>query len=410
MAETPQSILAFDLADCADCGKRITKLPQTLPDAGTDFPWDARDYDAMRLFMLEELVARFPDRRRWTPADMEVIIIEVFAALIDHLSDATDKAFAEGSLETARMPASVRRLLSFIGYDALSDLLAERKLEAELATASELNKQNAVERYWHDNPFSMEEARQTGVRTIFDQARMVTEQDFTKRLDDHPLVARANASSVWTGSWNTLSVAVILVDTMWRIDQSFDSLKKPANPAAKRAFERRLEQLQLKTEQFHLRNDLAVPVWNARPTFRSILRTYVDSHRMCGQDVDFRDAVPVGIAIVISIVVAPDFYQSEVRQAAEIALGDGEEGFFQAGNLKFGEDLFSSDIIAALMALDGVQNVCLIRFKRVGNDYPDQAEAGRITLNGIEIAVCDNISGSRERGYFHLYLNGGASR
>jgi len=410
MAETPQSTLVFDLADCADCGKRIAELPRPLPDAGTDFPWDARDYDALRLFMMEEMVARFPDRRRWTPADMEVVVIEVFAALMDHLSDATDKAFIEGNLETARMPASVRRLLSFIGYDALRDLLAEGKLEATLATAGAVDQQQAVERYWHDNPFAMEEARQTGVRTIFDQARMVTEPDYAERLDDHPLVARANASSEWTGSWNTLSVAVILVDTKWRIDQSFDTLAKPSNPAEKRAFERRLEKLQTDIEQFHLRNDLAVPAWGAQPTFRSILRSYVDSHRMCGQDVDFRDAVPVGIAIVASIVVEPEFYQSEVRQAAEIALGDSEDGFFHAGNLKFGEDLFASDIIAVLMALDGVQNVCLIRFKRAGNDHPDQVETGRITLNGIEIAVCDNISGARERGYFHLNLNGGANR
>ncbi len=410
MADAPQSFLRFDLSDCADCGKRYAALPQPLPDAGADFAWDARDYDALRLFMLEELAARFPDRRRWTPADMEVVIIEVFAALMDQLSDATDKAFMEGALETARMPASVRRLLMFIGYEPLGDLLASGELPDTLALSPAVAQQRAIELYWHDNPFAMESAREAGVRTIFDQARMVTVEDYAERLDDHPLVARTHASNAWTGSWNTLSVAVILADTEWSIDQTFDSLPRPIEAPDRRAFERRLEKLQGDIQRFHLKHDLALPVWQAQPTFRSILRTFVDSHRMCGHDVDFRDAVRVGISIVASIVVDPNFYQSEVRQVAEIASGDGAEGFFRAGNLKFGEDLFASDIISALMALEGVQNVCLIRFKRVGNDYPDQVETGRIPLNGIEVAVCDNVSGEQERGYFHLYLNGGAGR
>ena len=95
MAEAPQSILVFDLADCADCGKRIAELPRPLPDAGADFPWDARDYDALRLFMLEELAACFPERTRWTPADMEVVIVEVLADVLDQLSDMADRVAAE---------------------------------------------------------------------------------------------------------------------------------------------------------------------------------------------------------------------------------------------------------------------------------------------------------------------------
>ena len=410
MADAPHSTLVFDLSNCADCGKRLTELPVPLPDAGTDFAWDARDYDGLRLFMLEEIAARFPDRRRWTPADMEVVIVEVLAALMDQLSDATDKAFMEGALETARMPVSVRRLLKFIGYDPLGDLLARGELPGTLALAPAGTQNRAVELYWNDNPFAMEDAREAGVRAIFTQRRMVTIDDYAERLDDHPLVARAHASVSWTGSWNTLSIAIILADTEWNIDQTLDSLPRPIEDSERRAFERRVEKLQDDIQRFHLQNDLPVPVWRAHPTFRSILRSFVDSHRMCGQDVDLRNAVRVGISIVASIVVDPNFYQSEVRQAAENALGDGIDGFFRAGNLKFGEDLFSSDIIAALMALEGAQNVCLIRFKRVGNDYPDQVETGRIPLSGIEIAVCDNVSGEQERGYFHLYLHGGAGR
>ena len=82
-------------------------------------------------------------------------------------------------------------------------------------------------------------------------------------------------------------------------------------------------------------------------------------------------------------------------------------GFFQAGRLRFGEDVFASDILARLMDIDGVENVCLMRFKRVGKENPDLSEAGRIQLSGLEVAVCDNERARLERGYFSLVLHGG---
>ena len=54
---------------CPDCGRRHVELPPVLPTIGDDFDWDLRDYDGFRLFMLEALAARFPERHRWTPAD-----------------------------------------------------------------------------------------------------------------------------------------------------------------------------------------------------------------------------------------------------------------------------------------------------------------------------------------------------
>ncbi|HET9474603.1 MAG TPA: hypothetical protein VFO82_11965, partial [Steroidobacteraceae bacterium] len=96
-----------------------------------------------------------------------------------------------------------------------------------------------------------------------------------------------------------------------------------------------------------------------------------------------------------------------VRRAIEQALGTGAGGFFEPGRLQFGEDLVASDIIQALMALDGVDNVCLNRFKRLGTRFPDMSASGRIRLEGLEIAVCDNDPLVPARGYFRLTLHGG---
>ena len=94
-------------------------LPLPLPGVADDFDWRARDYDSFRLFMMQELAYRFPERRRWTPADMEVVIVELLAAALDRASHALDAVQAERYLETARRPQSVRRLLKLIGYDAV---------------------------------------------------------------------------------------------------------------------------------------------------------------------------------------------------------------------------------------------------------------------------------------------------
>ena len=119
MAQTPESHLIF--ADgCSDCATREVDLPEPLPMLGDDFDWLLRDYDGFRLFMLEELAARYPERRRWTPADMEVVIVETLSVVLDQLSDMLDRVRAEAFLEIARRPESVRRLLAMIGYDAVS--------------------------------------------------------------------------------------------------------------------------------------------------------------------------------------------------------------------------------------------------------------------------------------------------
>ena len=61
----------------------------------------------------------------------------------------------------------------------------------------------------------------------------------------------------------------------------------------------------------------------------------------------------------------------------------------------------------AIMALDGVENVCLNRFKRLGSQYADQSTTGVIPFEGLEIAVCDNDPRRPDRGYYRLDLHGG---
>ena len=60
-----------------------------------------------------------------------------------------------------------------------------------------------------------------------------------------------------------------------------------------------------------------------------------------------------------------------------------------------------------LMALDGVVSVCLNRFQRLGGEFADQSATGRIRLDGLEVALCNNDPGEPAKGYFRLTLHGG---
>jgi hypothetical protein len=170
------------------------------------------------------------------------------------------------------------------------------------------------------------------------------------------------------------------------------------------------EAMQQVVTEFHEQRGVRVPDWQAAPgpTYRMILRSFIDDYRMIGQEVVLEDARPVGIIMDLSIKIAAGYFQSEVRRAVEDVLGTRSGGFFAPGRLRFGEDLHASDLFQVLMTLDGVENVCLNRFKKAGNQFTDQSLSGIIQLDGLEIAVCDNDPANPQRGFYHLTMHGGS--
>lgn len=395
MAVDPTLELLSD-GQCPDCGRRQVDLPDTLPEVGDDFDWDQRDYDGFRLFMLQELAARFPQRRRWTPADVEVALAEVLAFALDQVSDGLDRAAAESCLETARRPESLRRLLLLTGYDALG-LAKSLKQPPFDTTPPPADTRGDVERFddwWLDHPEKMDQARLDGPRAIHDQHRMVTLADFENRLEEHPLVLRAHAFESWGGAWSTVHVAVI----PWQPELQHQSLDEAGVYS---------DEIWAETEAFHAGRSIYLPARVDAPSVRAVLYPYIEDYRMVGQEVVLEEAVEVGIVMTLSIQVDADYFQSEIRHAVSRVLGTGPGGFFEPGRLRFGEDLWASDLYQVLMTLDGVDNVCLNRFKRLGDRFLDQAANGRIVLEGLEVAICDNDQAHPDRGYFTLKLHGG---
>lgn len=469
MAQIPQPLLTFGKS-CGDCGQRQVELPRPLPGIGDDFDWLQRDYDGFRLFMLEELAGRFPERSRWTPADIEVVLVEALAVVLDQISDTLDRSQSEAYLDSARRPDSLRRLLSLIGYDAVREhyiplwsdielvkhLLAFKGLpvatlnfvpdltrtenlirllvwlgepDNALGTSPSLANRTTeraflqllgydadslrealdleipahrlfataqLDQRWYNNTHLMDAARTAGPAALHTNRRMVTLNDYRERSEDHPLVLRAAANSRWTGSWSTIEIVAVLSEN-GELDEAVDAVVPAEELAA----------LQQAVDDFHWDEQLPSVDWHLHPSFRTVINAYIDRYRMAGQQVWLRDATPVGLYLNLSVRVDANYFQSEVRQAIAQALGTDPGGFFEPGKLAFGQDVYASDLIETLMALDGVTAVCLNRFKRVGDRYADESGSGIIKLNGTEIARCDNLIGKPSLGYWRLTLHGG---
>lgn len=401
MAELPQPTLTFD-GGCPDCGERIAQLPPPPPGVRDDFDWIARDYDSFRLFMMQELAHRFPERRRWTPADIEVVIVELLAAALDRTSHALDVVQTERFLDSARRPESVRRLLRLIGYDAVqrADLDKLAELPPPPAGGTETPEEQ-IERFWRLNPAEMERARADGPRLIGEQLRMVTLTDHETVLASHPLVARARARLVWTGAWNTILVSALLEDAL-TLDEALHDPLAPTGGAPSKLRPTLWEEIL----DFHRDYRLETPVVSENLTGRRMLRGLIERYRMVGSEVFLENATPAAIVFTLSIHAKPGFFRSELKQALAEVFSAGEGGFFEPGRLDFGDDVFASDIIEAVMAVEGVAVACLNRFRRLG-PYPDRTTAGIIEIGDAEFAQCLNQRGAPEKGSYRLVVNGG---
>jgi hypothetical protein len=391
MADEPLSRLSYFDEDCGDCGRLTVELPPALPAVGDDFDWDLRDYDAFRLFMLEELAARFPERRNWTPADMEVVLVETLSVVLDQLADMHDRIQAETFLETARRPDTVRRLLSLIGYDPV------------IHAGEDVTNIDELEQLWHYYPHLMEEAKREGPRSIKQQHRIVSRDDYRSQLLDHPLVLDVDAHVKWTGSWYTHFVIVRLINNL----QLDNKLTKLTIAGDAEDVDEEFTRFNTSLRDYYETQQIAeVPDVIDRSS-RYLLRDIIDRQRMAGQEVVLQDAQLVGIILAVSVRISGDYYHSEIQFAVHDAIAGQDDGFFAPGYLLFGEDVVASDIIEVLMALDGVESVCINRLKRVGTIFADESGSGRIRLEGHEVAVLEDDPAVPKHGYLRIKLHGG---
>ncbi len=218
-------------------------------------------------------------------------------------------------------------------------------------------------------PETMEEVRQRAPHAFRNQERAVTEADYADKAQLNPGVQRAAATFRWTGSWHTV---FLTVDPLGGVI---------TNKALKQQF-------------------------------RTGVLGGLERYRMAGHDLEADEPRYVPLEIVMHVCVKAGYFRSDMRGALlsvfhSRLMSNGRKGVFHADNFTFGQAVYLSPLYAAAQEIAGVGSVHITTFQRQDQPGTLALETGRLELDRLEIARCDNDPGFPEHGIFQLDLGGG---
>jgi predicted phage baseplate assembly protein len=218
-------------------------------------------------------------------------------------------------------------------------------------------------------PEAMDEVRQRAPYAFRSQERAVTEADYATMAQLKPRVQRAAATFRWTGSWHTVFVTL-----------------DPRGGVIADAED--------------------------RARFARQSRLGLERYRMAGHDLDVDQPRYVSLEIEMHVCVKPDYFRGQVKAAllevfSNRLLADGRRGVFHPDHFTFGQSVQLSPLYAAAQKVAGVESVHITTFQRQGVPSAAALHAGRLALDRLEIARCDNDPNFPEHGVFRLDLGGG---
>ncbi|MFU8874984.1 putative baseplate assembly protein [Micromonospora sp. SL4-19] len=196
------------------------------------------------------------------------------------------------------------------------------------------------------------------------QERAVTAKDYEAAALRFPGVANAVAVPHWTGSWQTVVI--------------------------------------------HLDRQGGAAVDEA---FRHGLLAHLERYRLAGFDVAVRPARAVPLDVELAICAAPAEIRSDVGRRIRAALspfGSGSTpGFFHPDRFTFGTPLYLSALLAAVMAVPGVQSVTPVVFQLFGRTAQDEIALGVIRPAATEVLELRDDPNLPERGRLRITMRGG---
>jgi hypothetical protein len=148
---------------------------------------------------------------------------------------------------------------------------------------------------------------------------------------------------------------------------------------------------------------------------RTSVEHRLERYRRMGHDLSVGSARIVPIRLVLDLCVKPDYLRAHVARAvldvlSSRVLPGGKLGFFHPDRLTFGEAVYVSRIIAAVMTVDGVTEVHVVALERLAHERqknPD-IDKGLLVLASNEIARLDNDPAMPENGILTLrHVRGG---
>ena len=145
----------------------------------------------------------------------------------------------------------------------------------------------------------------------------------------------------------------------------------------------------------------------------SRVRRSLGRYRRIGHDLAVVPARQVPLFLHLTVCVAPHHLRAHVvagvlEALSNRACGSGRTGLFHPDNLRFGESIALSRVIAAVWAVEGLETVevkALTRFERRGDTAA--LDSGRLYIAPGEIARLDNDPDFPENGKIVLDPGGG---
>lgn len=217
------------------------------------------------------------------------------------------------------------------------------------------------------DPEPLEQVRQFAPQAFRTQERAVTEADWVEVAQRFPGVQRAAAQFRWTGSWHTVFVTV---DRVGGRDVEGDA------------------------------------------DFLAEFHAHLEQYRLAGYDLEINGPVFVPLDLKLEVCVKPGYFRSDVKAAllavfAAAVARDGTKGFFHPDNFTFGRSVYLSRIYEAALAVPGVKDLEVVRFRRYGKQAAGELAAGEIKFGPLEVARCDQDPNFPENGRLEIELEGG---
>jgi hypothetical protein len=241
-----------------------------------------------------------------------------------------------------------------------------------LVLMTDPSKADAVFRVWNPlpaaggtEPESLEQVRQFAPQAFRVQERAVTAADWADVAERQSGIQKAAARLRWTGSWYTAFV-------------TFD-------------------------------RECGLPV---DATFKGCMAKALERYRLAGYDLEFNGPIFVPLEISLMVCVKKGYFRGNVKQSllrafSSYDLPNGQRGFFHPDNFTFGQPLYQAQIYETAMAVDGVDSVRVLKFKRWGKVDAGELDAGEVRPGQFEILRLDNDPNYPENGKIEFDMQGG---
>jgi len=337
-------------------------LPEDFDTRPAALLMDHRPAAAEPAVRLEDPAAGEP----WEPR-RDLLSSDRFAAeFVVEMEESGRARLRFGDDENGRRPADGTTFAARyrVGHGAAGNLGAGKLVHA-VTPLPLLAVRNPLAARGGSDPEDLEEVRRFAPQAFRVQQRAVTEADYAEVAELHPEVQKAAATFRWTGSWYTVFVTV------------------------------------------DRRGGLAVDA-----AFERDLRNHLNFFRMAGCDLEVDGPRFVALDLALSVCVAPGYFRGHVKAAllerlSNRVLSDGSLGFFHPDNWTFGQPLYLSRLYAAASAVEGVESVEVVRFRRRGRPEGTAKDDGFLPMDRLEIARLDNDRNFQENGRLELLMGGG---